>query len=243
MPPTSEVQHALEGISQVALTGQASYILLILTVIWSLVVCFFGYVIYRLVLVGMGLNAGVVVGALLVTRYIPNPSGLDFLVPCLGLALLLALMSWFLYRTMLSAIIVLAAGILIDFQAIQRADAWQFVVIGFVGLIVAVLAFIYLRPIFIFLTGLVGSFLAVLIIALITAGYGSQLFWQKMLHPGQGGGWQLCIITTAAGVVLAVLGMISQVKISRMFRSRLAPKAPKAARKTSSNTRPARLRI
>ena len=214
-------------------SGGQSAVALVLMMIVCLLVCLAGYLLYRLVLVVSGLQAGVVLGAMLLERYVPQPSGLDYFVICTCAGILLALISWYLYRLMFAGLILLGSGLAIWIRADMGSPTWQAVVIGFVGLIVAILAFIYLKRIFIFLTSLAGGLgVALFSAALITRQSIALDFYNPQQH-----GWAAPIVTIAAGLVLTVLGIISQSKLSSVFRSSLAPNAGKGSRGGSSSTK------
>jgi hypothetical protein len=204
---------------------------MILGVLASLIECFLGYLVYRVILVVLGFAAGLAAGSELVGHFIAAPSGLDYFLVCGGLGLVAAMLSWFLYRLMFSLMILAAAGALVQFQG--GRESWQLIPVGLAALVLAVLAFIHLRPIFIVMTAVAGGLGAVASGATLILGAEAA---ERLQHPDLRRDWLTLTVMLVVGAVLAGLGIFVQFKVTRMIQSRFAPptggKTPNLKRQT-----------
>lgn len=78
----------------------------------SLGLCFLGYVAFRIQSVLNALSAGVFAGAAAAMALRPEPTGAEYLVACMGCALVLGLIAWFAWRAVLALQMAVAAGAL-----------------------------------------------------------------------------------------------------------------------------------
>jgi len=193
---------------------------LFMVMLSGLLYCFFGYVLFRVLLAFWGLQAGAMLGYLLMVWRLGQPNVLDIFVGCGACAVLLALLSWFCCRLVFSA----SAGVAAWAMALQvlggasSTGAW---VLGVpAGLVLAVLALIYTRPIVIFLFGLFGGCAAVLCGgAAIAGGLGSL----TAATVGPDRKIWLLLLLVLSGIVVSAAGMYSQSHLARLFRSAMAP--------------------
>jgi len=193
-------------------------------VIWGLVLCFLGYLLYRIEIVFGGLQGGVCLGVLLVDHYFAKPAGVDYFVTCMCLALLFSMVAWFLHRLVFSAtILAMTAGVMLMMGRLG-AEAWVYIVVGFVGLVTAILVFFFLKQIFIFVGSIVGAFVAVQASACLILSKTPRDAQEFTLGSGH---WTLTIIVIVLTIGLTVAGMISQFKLSHLVRTRLVPEASK----------------
>lgn len=212
--------------------GTALCVLLILS---ALVECFFGYVLFRLVLVYVGLVGGALLGTAAAFWLRADPSGLDYLVACLTCAIISALLAWFLYRV---AFAIFAAGgvaAAIVVGVLGKADsggAWVFG--GVVGLVVGIYALIYTRVIFIVLSSLSGAFTAVFATAVLIIGpiETPREPFEALLRQQ----W-LIVMLSAISVALAGAGTYVQMRLSRSVRLVLMPQDQSPTRSSSARGR------
>ena len=209
---------------------------LILTMLYALSCCFLGYVIFRIHLVIAGLFYGAFGGALLVHWFRPQPSGLDYFVICTCIALLLGLLAWLLFRltfaalTGLSAVLVLALA----FGSPASTGAWILSVAA--GLLAAGIAFVFMRPVIILATALLGGLTAVLCAATVVAGGPEAL--RAATIAGEGSTW-LTILLVCIGLAFSAAGICTQVTLLRAVRISLAPeKKRRTAPSGSTKVRP-----
>jgi hypothetical protein len=212
--------------------GTALFVLLILS---ALVECFFGYVLFRLVLVFVGLVGGALLGTVAASWLRAEPSGLDYFVACFTCVVISVLLAWFLYRV---AFAIFAAGgvaAAIVVGVLGKADsggAWVFG--GVVGVAVGIYALIYTRGVFIVLSSLSGAFSAVFATAVLIIGPidDPSKAWTGALSQR----W-LIVMLCAISMALAGAGIYVQVKLSRSIRLVLMPQDQPLARGKSAKGR------
>lgn len=202
----------LEGV------GTALFVLLILS---ALVACFFGYVLFRLVLVVVALTGGALLGTAVASWLRGEPSGLDYFVACFTCAVIFALLAWFFYRVAFAVCSAAGVAASIATGALGRAEsggAWVFG--GVVGLAVGIYAFIYTRPAFIFLSSVSGAFMAVFATAGLIAGpiEDPQAAVQALLAQR----W-VAVMLGVISVALTGAGIYVQGMLSRSVRVALMP--------------------
>jgi len=183
---------------------------LALGILWALVNCFFGYVLFRVFLVIWGAMAGVLLGAGLVFSLRSVPAAADLLVACGGLAVLLGLTSWFFCRLLFAIVVTVgfcAAGPLVG-AASFGPGAWPAWVLTGLGL--GLLSFLLMRPMVIVLSALAG-------------GLGAGAYAAALAHGQTRPGAMAMPLWVALGVVLTVAGVIVQARLARRSRSRLRP--------------------
>lgn len=196
--------------------------------------CFLGYLLFRVVLTIDGAIAGISLGTAIVVWMTPAPSGADYLVVCGGLALLLALLAWFLWRLGFAIIAGLfAAGVtlviclatsgsgLVAAGFLKAAIPTGLVVLAVaIGLLVAALAIAYTRQIVIAFTAVLGALGCIFAGASLVSGNLS-----KAISPPHGA-WTLGFLLVLSGL-LAGLGIFTQAKLVKVIHSALAPPAGK----------------
>jgi len=209
-------------------------LVLILVLLVSLLYCFFGYALFRALLVLWAAAAGAVIGGLLVHAFLPLPGGLDALVGGGACAVLLALASWFFYRLIFAlGVGAMVMGLL---PAIFDSTAvWPWAIGAVLGLVAAIAAFVFLRQIIIFIFGLSGSVKAVMCGALLATG-GTDALRRATSGP-EGHPWLVGLLAVLA-LVLAVAGMWSQTRLAGLLRTSLTPKPASASRAAKDDLRP-----
>ena len=204
----------------------------------SLLFCLVGYILFRLELAAASLAAGIAIGAGLIAWRYASPSGVDYLVICSALGVLMMLMSWFLYR-LAFGLLVLAASVGISllialmYTAAALGDVWPYIIGALVGLPLGCLAHIYTKPVFIFLSAMGGAILAIFCGAIVAGGP------EAILDPR----WSIknAIIATlllGAGIGIGIAGMRTQNYLARILRTAFAPEQlSRAASRRGSRTK------
>lgn len=213
--------------------GPLPPLLLISWMFAGLIACFVGYPLFRVQLAVIALICGAVLGGILVEWQFDHPRGIDYFVICTALGLLGSLAAWFLYRLVFSllvfgAITAVSCGLFVSITSASPANAWPWVVGALIGLGPAAVAFVYVRKVFIFLSGLLGALLAVFSAATCIAGSG---YWPL----GHWITWGLFALSIALGIV----GMRTQSRLTRLLRLAFTPeqdRRKKAAAKKSGKT-------
>ncbi|MFB3893551.1 MAG: hypothetical protein ACE15C_16180 [Phycisphaerae bacterium] len=191
---------------------------IVVTVILGLAQCFLGYVLFRALLAVLGAIGGYALGAVAAVQLRGEPTAADFVVlGCAG-AILLAMLAWFLYRVIFALGALAETVFVIVAQFGQSGGAWAAAIL--LGLLVGVLAFVYLRQVIIILMGLSGGFGAIFAL-------GWAIWPATMAVPADAPAkvshdWLVAALA-GASVLLAAAGMYVQVKLSRLVRSSFAP--------------------
>ena len=211
--------------------GEASVVIVIL---WALSACFFGYILLRLELIPLGMIIGAVAASAVVSRYRHAPAGLDYFVACIAAAVILGMLAWFLYRLFfaLSSGVCLTCAIVMRAGAVESVPAW--VLAGILGLALAFVVFVFMKPLVIFLTSLIGSLVAVLLTALVVSGRLGPMAGSPpdagMSMPSAGP----LVVLAVVVIVVAVAGMYVQVKVSHGLRiAMVTPEESKTGKKGS----------
>lgn len=196
--------------------------------VWAVVLCFLGYVLFRINLVVAGVLLGGFLGYLVLCTWRPQAPGRDYLVLCTALAGLLGLGGWFLYRLafalyVASAVVVAGAFLVGRFQSV---GGW--ILAAVVGVPLGFLAFVYVRQIVIFATGLSGGLGAVLNALVMVVG-GSDNVGALFGGPRRPVG--LLLALAAVGIGLAAAGMYVQSRLAGIFRQTFMPQAGWGRRK------------
>jgi len=202
----------------------AWWMLMVLAFFWGLILCLAGYVLYRIYIVFGGLQAGVVIGAVVVERWFDQPGGVDFFIVCACLAVLLAMAAWFMDRLMFAGIVLSLTAVTAWALVAGGADTWVGVLLGFSGLVAAVLTFVYLKPIFIVVSALTGAATAVASsFCLLTNRLPAKA--EPLFSPGAATdlSWTTVCVLLALTVALTTVGVIVQRKLSRYVRTRFLP--------------------
>ena len=204
-------------VSHIQALGAAGLFLLML---WSLIDCFFGYVIFRLVLAVSGLLAGAFIGSALVSWRIPSPSGLDYFLGCLVASGLLGLGGWCLYRLAFATAVSAAAAVLVVAAAAAPGSLGWWIFGGIVGLPIGVAAYVYLRTIFILLSGLGGGFAAVFCAGAGICGGADRLV---AATPGPAAPTWLTVLLVAVALAVSATGIYAQTRLIRIVSTALTP--------------------
>jgi hypothetical protein len=180
----------------------------------ALLNCFFGYVLFRVLLALYGTLAGLLLGLDLASWVRDQPATLDYLVAGIALAVLLGLLSWLFFRVAfaaLSAVVVagLAAGL---FGAPPGVAGW--IVGGLVGAVVGVVAFLQLYRMVVLVTAIGGGFSAVFVPAAAFAGPAGVTSFGPLAGA--------LLFLAAAG--LSVAGIFGQGQLARVFDTGLTPR-------------------
>ncbi|MCE5325800.1 MAG: DUF4203 domain-containing protein [Planctomycetaceae bacterium] len=211
MPSAPDFAQMLE--SQYAGGGPA----LVMLIVWALLVCFLGYPLLRIQLVMAGLVGGVLLGLIAASALYGQPSGADYLIFCLAGAILLGLLSWFLYRVVLGLAVL--AGVTGLAAMLMNYTHAGWVVGGLAGLVLAVLVFIYTRPLVIVLTSVNGSMAAALAATMLVTGASAP----EDLLAAFRRNVATVVIAAGAALVLAALGLYCQFRLARKYRMWMSP--------------------
>ncbi len=196
--------------------------------LWALAHCFFGYLLFRVVLALNGLAAGFLLGAYMIGEIRQPPSQTDVLVAGIVGAILLMLAAWFLYRLVFAGGtgLLVAATILHSWPGGSVAAG---VVAGVVSLLAALLVFVLLRDMVSVVTALAGALAFVVLVV-------DQWLWQG----GDPQAWVFVDMpltwgAIAGAVLLATLGLLFQWKTRKFGHAFGPPTSPaQRPRKTAS---------
>ncbi len=195
--------------------------------LWCLMNCFLGYILFRVVLAASGLAAGAAIGVALVAWRLPSPSGLEYFLGGLVVGGLLGLGSWYLYRLAFAIGVAAGVGTLIIMALGSPVSAGWWILAAAAAVPAGVAAFAYLRGAFILLTGLAGGFGAVFCAAGIFAGSADGLLSATLA--AEGSAW-LTLMLLAIALALSAAGMYSQSKLVRIMRVGFLPPGRARAR-------------
>lgn len=203
--------------------------------LWALGHCFFGYVLFRVVLALNGLAAGFVLGAHVIGMIRQPPTVADPWVAGIVGGILLMLAAWFLYRIVFAGAtgLALAAAILHGWPAGGTA-AWVVAVVA--GVIAAGVVFAFLRDMVAVVTALAGAAAFVVIVV-------DQWLWQSVV-PQE---WisqnlPLALGALVAFILLAAAGLAVQFRIRR-FGKRFGPPGQPRRSPVNTNVRPKFTRV
>jgi len=208
--------------------------LLMMLVVGGLATCLLGYPLFRVLLAGFGLLAGIA-GGMDVAHLArgASPATLDFAVACIVLGAVGLLLAWFACRVTFS----LAAGWLVAAQTqalvgviTGSPDGALVWVIGLLlGLAAGVLAYGYLRTAVIAASSIIGAVITVYAITLLLFGVRNG---EALLNStfGQGRSWVAWLLVLIA-VGLSAVGMWLQAQLADAVGDRFMPKAPRRRRR------------
>lgn len=192
-------------------------VLLVLSALVAIVFCFFGYVLFRALLVVWGGVAGAVIGSALARWYFPQPGGMDLFVGGAACAVVLALLAWLMYR-LIFTVGVGASGLMFVVGIWGGPGAvWPWVFGALLGAVLAGVAFAHLREAIIVLFGMSGGFKAVMLIAMLFVGGADELTGALA-----DSSW-FVLTLIAVGIAVSIAGMYSQAKLARLLRTSLTP--------------------
>ena len=192
-------------------------VLLVLSALAAMVFCFFGYVLFRALLVVWGGVAGAVIGSALVRWYLPDAGGMDIFVGGAACAVLLGVAAWLVYR--LTFVVAIGASGLMLVVGIWggQGSVWPWVLGALLGAVLAGVALAHFREAIIVLFGVSGGFKTVMILAALFAGGADELAGAL-----EDTIWVLLTVI-AVGIAVSLAGMYSQAKLARLLRSSLTP--------------------
>lgn len=197
----------------------------VLIPLWALGHCFFGYVLFRVALALNGLAGGFVLGAYVLGAVRPTSSEADVWVAGIVGGVLLMLAAWFLYRVVFAGLTgwMLAAAI---FPFIPPPVIVAWIVATVVGVLAAVLVFVYLRNLVAVVTSIAGA--AVFVVVVI-----DQWFWMGAPMEWLGRDF-MTLVALFAFLLLAAAGLAVQFRTRRRFGKRFGP--PEPTRRHANNT-------
>jgi hypothetical protein len=180
------------------LTQERTIFAIIIAVLIGVIYCFFGYKSMRFITTVMGLLFGLAVGAVVATLA-KLASPIDILV-VVGAGLLFALLGFFLYRIFMFLSVFLVV-FLVTMSMVAEYSNLDDLVIAIValvvGIILAILAAVYLRPMIIVSTAFSGGMML------------SNELFENLIHIR----WDPTIesvVRISVGLILAVIGIIYQ---------------------------------
>lgn len=197
----------------------------------GLVLCFLGYASFRVYLAFGGLMAGGSMGAALVGLYIPGPAGWQYLLAALLLAIPMGALAWWLYRVAFGFFVFALTAVLFATLTSSPTPTAGWVFGGLLGLCAGALAFMFMKPLIILVTSLLGGLMAVHAGAALAA-EGSVELWEAIFGPARNG-WAIAALIVSALAVVAA-GIVVQFKITRRLRIAMSVPEP-----DESDARPA----
>lgn len=146
-----------DGPTSVFVAGKAGQISMVALIVIGFLLCFFGLKIMKLLvtLVGFCIGGGIGVGISQIAGF----SGLTSILVIFGCAIVLAVLSYFLYRLgiLFTAFFMICA---LAFNMIDLNRNIQILIALGVALIIALFAMIFMEPVIILVTSLAGGFFA-----------------------------------------------------------------------------------
>lgn len=188
----------------------------VLLPLWALGHCFFGYVLFRVLLALNGLAGGFFLGAYVIGQVRAEPTVSDVWVAGIVGGILLMLLAWFLYRVVFAVGTggVVAAAVL-RYWSGQSTLAWVVAVVA--GVLSAAMVFVHLRDLVAVVTAVAGAGAFVLVVV-------DQWFWQGAPREWLGRDLPLTFGSLAAFVLLAAAGLAVQLR-TRRYGKRFGPPA------------------
>ncbi|MEG1068676.1 MAG: DUF4203 domain-containing protein [Ruthenibacterium sp.] len=169
----------------------------VITILWSLLHCFFGYKLQKIWVALMSFVVGGVLGYIIAALFTP-PTWVPW-IAALALGVIFVLISFKLYLMGVFLLSFVLFAICMQSLIPNETIMWIVIVVG--GILLGILAVKFTRPVLIFATALGGGLTAaksILMMTGVTALLGTQGIW--------------LYLPVAAGVVLAGLGMWFQYK-------------------------------
>ncbi|MBN1554569.1 MAG: hypothetical protein JXA11_07470 [Phycisphaerae bacterium] len=198
--------------------------------LWALGHCFFGYMLFRLILAFNGLAGGFLLGAHVIGMVRQTPTVTDVWVAGMVGGILLMLAAWFLYRIVFAAAtgLITASTVLLAWPG-GSTGVW--IVAAVAGVVAASLVFAYLRDLVAVVTALAGAAATVIIVV-------DQWFWQRIPGEWLGQDWPLTIGAIIAFVILASAGLVFQLQTRRRGLKRFSPSVSSRRGTTAANVVP-----
>ncbi|MFW6066119.1 MAG: hypothetical protein ACOC9S_04800 [Planctomycetota bacterium] len=196
----------------------------VLIALLGLINCFFGYVFFRVLLAFYGVTAGLAMGLQLVVWFRPEPATADYLVAGGAMAVLLGLLSWYVFRVAFAALAAVVVAVLLAGLFGEPPSVAGWIIGGIVGGLVGLAAFAQLGRMVVFFTAIAGGFAAVFVPAISYAGP------EGVTSFGPLTGAILFLI--AAG--LSIAGYFAQSRLARVFDTGLTPRRRRSDRSSTA---------
>ncbi|MBN1943536.1 MAG: hypothetical protein JW849_09620 [Phycisphaerae bacterium] len=202
--------------------------------LWALGHCFFGYVLFRVLLAINGLAGGFFLGAYVIGLVRQPPTQADVWVAGIVGGVLLMLAAWFLYRAVFAAAAGLTvAAMILHFWPGGGTGAW--ILMAVAGVLAAGVVFVFLRELLAVVTALAGAAAAVVFVV-------DQWLWQGVPREWLLQDPPLTIGALIAFVLLAAAGLVVQLRTPRRLARRFGP-PPNRRPAGNTNVRPKFTRV
>ncbi len=184
-------------------TDKSLMIAVIISLVFGIVYCFFGYKAIRVCAAIYGALIGIIAGSAIVRQFaLQSPVSL---IVVIGLAVLLALLGFFLFRVGVFIVVLLGvAGIV--YPLLQSRTTLEQLIMSIIalaaGLVAAILAVIYMKPVVIVLSAFMGA----QTISSTIFTYLVHIRWSRSLE---------LLVVLAVFVLFAVIGMVYQFASTR----------------------------
>ena len=200
---------------------EAELLRLFVLMLWAMSLCMLGYPLLRVHLVVGGILSGAAMGAFLTAKaaeWHGTPgavTGLDLLIVCGGVSIIMGVASWFLYRLFCGVItgaIVCAIVVLFLFDLPPTSRAW--IIGALAGIPPAVLVLIYTRTLVVLLSSLFGAAGAVYCAAAMAADGPANLYGRVMGPPMN---VPLAALLGMLALTVAIFGMCVQFRLPKVI--------------------------
>lgn len=189
--------------------------------LWSLAVCFLGYVIYRVIQIVFWGVTGAYLGVLLAGFMRAEPTQMDYFVAIVTCSCVLGIAAWALHRMFISLTIGVGSGMAAGLaMALVHSSAAGWTVGILVGLPLGVCVLLWTRQIIIVLTALSGAMGVVGNLAGALWPGGPAAMTEAMVS---GGGWPWFLGGLALAVALAFVGARCQRALAELVSPALMP--------------------
>ncbi len=187
--------------------------IMFLLILWSLINCFLGYLIFRILLAVNGLILGGIIGSLILAGCLAAPTAMGGFMAALAGGTLLALLAWFAGRAAFVLMVGFCAVVLV-----MTAVGW---ILGILlGLIVCAIVYSHFKPTVFYVTAVTGAAGSIFYAAALAAGRRASL-WSKLFEqPGRA--W-LVVLLLLIAAALAVAGAFVQRRLAPVIRTSLTP--------------------
>ncbi len=195
---------------------------ILVLLVMALVNCFFGYVLFRVVIAVEGFLIGGLIGLLGAAALgLGGDAVWPSVVAGLVSGIILGLLAWMLYRLAFALLTGALATVIAAFLLNPQPAVTDWGIAAAVGIGLAIVAFLSLKPIIILFTGAGGGAGAVYYAATLWFG-GPEKFWNATFAHG-------LPLPTAALVAIVAVGVLSVLGITTQFRlgRKGAPDSPK----------------
>jgi hypothetical protein len=207
----------------------------VLIPLWALGHCFFGYVLFRVILALNGLAGGFLLGAHVIGLVRAEPAVADVWVAGIVGGILLMLAAWFLYRIVFAGGTgLMVAAVILQYCPGQTILAWGIATVA--GVMAAGLVFVYLRDLVSVITAVAGAAAFVLVVV-------DQWYWQGVPQAWLGQDVWLTAGAVAGIVLLGAAGLAVQRRTPRRLSKRFGPPGANRPKTRAGNVSPKFTRI